>query len=116
LIQDKNGFTEASKPASERPRTDLSTTPIIITKEEESSSLFDQDYIEEEFKDVYPQNDEESSQGIIFDKDYTPEEVAEYIFLTGDEAGVAYTFNDLIDEGLMVSFICVPFIQQITVY
>lgn len=32
---------------------------------------------------------------------YTPYDLAQYIFWTGDEAGVAQAIEDLIDEGLV---------------
>jgi hypothetical protein len=40
---------------------------------------------------------------ITLDKEYTPEDIAEYIFLTGDERGVAMSLNDLLNDGIMVS-------------
>ena len=62
--------------------------------------LLDAEYSSED------ENDEDFSSlrvGLIFDKDYTPEEIAEYIFLSGDESGVAWAINDLINDGLMVN-------------
>ncbi|XP_021952457.2 uncharacterized serine-rich protein C215.13 isoform X1 [Folsomia candida] len=94
----------------------FSTGNAIITTETETGGssgggmedLFSEDQMMMmEFNDdaysAVDEDDETFSIGIMFDKDYSPEEIAEYIFLTGDERGVASTINDLINDGLMLS-------------
>jgi hypothetical protein len=36
-----------------------------------------------------------------FEMDYTPQDIAEYIFWTGDERGVALALNDFLQDGLV---------------
>ena len=47
----------------------------------------------------------QSLEAVNLEMDYTPQDIAEYIFWTGDERGVALTLNDFLQDGL-VSFIC----------
>lgn len=88
-------------------------TPLslnLVSKEQFQSTIstMSPDFEEPEYlndEDSDPETESSLRIGIIFDKDYTPEEIAEYIFLTGDEEGVAMAINDLINDGLMVSII-----------
>lgn len=50
---------------------------------------------------------------------YTPHDLAQYVYWTGDEAGVAQAIEDLIDEGLVsicelnfLSLVCFPILLR----
>ena len=44
----------------------------------------------------------DKSAGILkAEEDYTPQEIAEYIFLTGDERRIALALNDFLEDQLV---------------